>query len=71
MKKIARQYAKKFKEDALSYVLDHSDLNVNACIESFHAFNTVKSHSHCGYLSPKKYQTYSYIRLKESLLKTG
>jgi transposase len=28
---MARQFTKQFKEDALSYVHDHSDLSINAC----------------------------------------
>jgi transposase len=28
---MARQFTEKFKKDALSYVHDHSDLNISAC----------------------------------------
>lgn len=38
-------------------------------IETF--YNTVRSHSHCGYLSPKEYEAYYYIKLKNSLVKAG
>ena len=38
-------------------------------IETF--YNTVRSHSHCGYLSPKEYENYYYIELKKSLEKAG
>lgn len=30
-KMVRRQFTKQFKEDALAYVHDHSDLSVNAC----------------------------------------
>jgi len=38
-------------------------------IETF--YNTVRSHSHCGYLSPQEYEEYYYAQLKNSLAKTG
>ena len=31
---VKRQFTKQFKEDALSYVHDHSDLSVNACAKN-------------------------------------
>lgn len=38
-------------------------------IETF--YNTVRSHSHCGYLSPQEYEEYYYTQLKKSLAKAG
>lgn len=38
-------------------------------IETF--YNTVRSHSHCGYLSPQEYEEYYYAQLKNSLAKAG
>ena len=38
-------------------------------IETF--YNTVRSHSHCGYLSPQEYEEYYYSQLKNSLAKAG
>ena len=32
---VKRQFRKKFIEDALYYVHDHSDLSVNACAKNF------------------------------------
>lgn len=34
-------------------------------IEAF--YNTIRSHSHCDYLSPKEYEEYYYIKLSKSL----
>jgi putative transposase len=44
---------------------DHAYRLVFEYIEAF--YNTVRSHSHCGYLSPKEYEEYYYIKLNESL----
>jgi putative transposase len=38
-------------------------------IETF--YNTVRSHSHCGYLSPQEHEEYYYAQLKNSLAKAG
>jgi transposase InsO family protein len=38
-------------------------------IETF--YNTVRSHSHCGYLSPEEYEEYYYAQLENSLAKAG
>ena len=38
-------------------------------IETF--YNTVRSHSHCGYLSPQEYEEYYYAQLNNSLTKAG
>ncbi|CDI40591.1 conserved protein of unknown function [Tepidanaerobacter acetatoxydans Re1] len=38
-------------------------------IETF--YNTVRSHSHCGYLSPKEYEDYYYAQLRKFLAKVG
>lgn len=44
---------------------DHAYKLVFEYIEAF--YNTVRSHSHCGYLSPAKYEAYYYEKLKGSL----
>ena len=36
-------------------------------IETF--YNTVRSHSHCGYLSPQEYEEHYYSQLKDALAK--
>lgn len=38
-------------------------------IETF--YNTLRSHSHCGYLSPQEHEEYYYAQLKNSLAKAG
>lgn len=38
-------------------------------IEAF--YNTVRSHSHCGYLSPQEYETHYYSQLKTALAKVA
>lgn len=38
-------------------------------IETF--YNTVRSHSHCGYLSPQEHEEYYYAQFKNSLAKAG
>ena len=38
-------------------------------IETF--YNTVRSHSHCGFLSPQEFEEYYYAQLKNSLAKVG
>lgn len=38
-------------------------------IEAF--YNTVRSHSHCGYLSPQEYEEHYYAQLKNTLAKVG
>ncbi|MDD2234974.1 MAG: IS3 family transposase, partial [Desulfitobacteriaceae bacterium] len=43
---------------------DHAYKLIFEYIETF--YNTVRSHSHCGYLSPKEYEFYYYTQLKEA-----
>jgi transposase InsO family protein len=44
---------------------DHAHSLVFEYIEAF--YNTVRSHSHCGYLSPQEYEEYYYAQLKRAL----
>ena len=44
---------------------DHAYKLVFEYIETF--YNTVRSHSHCEYLSPQQYENYYYEQLRESL----
>ena len=46
---------------------DHAYKLVFEYIEAF--YNTVRSHSHCGYLSPQEYEDYYYAQLKLALEK--
>jgi putative transposase len=48
---------------------DHAYRLVFEYIEAF--YNTVRSHSHCGYLSPQEYEEYYYAQLKRALEKTA
>ncbi|MDD4346708.1 MAG: integrase core domain-containing protein [Desulfitobacteriaceae bacterium] len=48
---------------------DHAYKLIFEYIETF--YNTVRSHSHCGYLSPKEYEFYYYTQLRKYLGKTG
>jgi transposase len=53
MKKMARRFTEQFKEDALSYVHDHSDQSINACarnlgISSNTLHGWVKKAKECG-----------------------
>ena len=56
-------YSFKIKDFAHAYKL------VFEYIEAF--YNTVRSHSHCGYLSPAQFEDYYYQRLKRSLEKVA
>ena len=49
--------------------IDHAHKLAFEYIEAF--YNTVRSHSHCGYLSPKEYEDYYYAQLKRALGETG
>lgn len=46
---------------------DHAYRLVFKYIEAF--YNTVRSHSHCGYLSPQEYEEYCYAQLRSSRAK--
>ncbi len=46
---------------------DHAYKLVFEYIEAF--YNTVRSHSHCNYLSPAQYESYYYQRLRGSMKK--
>ncbi len=48
---------------------DHAYRLVFEYIETF--YNTVRSHSHCGYLSPQEYEKFYYAQLKRALKKTA
>lgn len=56
-------YSFKIKDFAHAYKL------VFEYIEAF--YNTVRSHSHCDYVSPKEYETHYYAQLKEHLVQTA
>jgi putative transposase len=47
--------------------VDHAYRLVFEYIEAF--YNTVRSHSHCGYLSPQEYEEFYYIQLNKALEK--
>lgn len=48
---------------------EHAHKIVFEYIEAF--YNTVRSHSHCGYLSPKEYETYYNAQIKSHLAKVS
>jgi len=48
---------------------DHAYKLVFEYIEAF--YNTVRSHSHCGYLSPQEYEEYYYDKLKDFLVEVA
>ena len=48
---------------------EHAHKLVFEYIDTF--YNTVRSHSYCGYLSPMEYENYYYTKLKGLLVKAG
>ena len=51
------KYSQQFKEDAVQYRIDHSELSL---------YNTIRIHSHCGYLSPNEYEEEYLKNLREN-----
>ena len=62
---IKREWLYRFKIEDIHYAYKL----VFEYIETF--YNTIRSHSHCEYLSPQEYENYYYEQLRESLVRVS